>query len=80
MRKTKIDPADFVQAWQTANDIHELADKYGRNWKTIYNRARDYRLAGIPLRKLGVHATNHIAYRLPELIALAEKYAPKKGK
>jgi transposase len=63
-----MSPEDFVRVWQRSNSITEVADHFEREYSTIYQKAKAYRKAGIPLkemprsrRKLDINALKQLA-------------------
>ena len=50
-KHTSISAEEFVEAWQKAESIEEMADKFGTEVLRLSSRAAVYRAKGVPLKK-----------------------------
>ena len=50
-KNNRISAEEFVEAWQKAESIEEMADKFGTEALRLSGRAAVYRAKGVPLKK-----------------------------
>jgi biotin operon repressor len=50
-RSVAVDPAEFVKAWQSADNVNEVADKLGMSKLGASVKASHLRKEGVPLKK-----------------------------
>jgi transposase len=63
-----VTPDKFIQAWQAANNVAEVAAQLGIPKSIVYSRASTYRKRGINIKKMKRNPMSLDAYRLNQLI------------
>ena len=71
--KVKVQPREFVVAWQECETIDEVAERLGMNKMSVRQRAYSYRRMGVPLKSMRTGA-NKVDWK--DLRDLAIKTAP----
>jgi len=71
--KVKVNPQEFVLAWQESDTIDDVAERLGMNKMSVRQRAYSYRRKGVPLKSMRTGA-NKVDWE--SLKALAAASAP----
>ena len=50
--QSRLDPVEFVRAWQSSHSFHEVAERMGATYATVLSRGRKMLDRGVPLKKL----------------------------
>jgi len=74
---TRVEDADFVDAYQLAATTAECAAKLGMSPRLVINRAARLRGRGVPLKKMPNSRGSRGPEYVQSLIARAQKLAPK---
>lgn len=70
---TRVNPQEFVLAWQESETIDDVAERLGMNKMSVRQRAYSYRRKGVPLKSMRTGA-NKVDWE--SLVALANASAP----
>jgi len=73
MNNSYLIAEEFVEAWQTAKSMDELAKKFNRSQRALAQKATYFRRIGIPLK----HFKAGRKFDAEKLKKIALKYTPK---
>lgn len=49
--RSNVSPMEFVAAWQESDTAREVCEKTGLSYSSVHQRAFEYRLKGVPLKR-----------------------------
>ncbi len=61
IKKTRVSAEDFIKCWQCSASTLEVAEKLQMRRGTVIERARLYRMDGIPLRRHNAQRNDRMA-------------------